>query len=109
MSFAASGKLDEALVEYELAARLERMAGKSAQFDAEWRAQLTPEQYEVCRRKGTERAFTGALWDNHAEGVYVCAGCGAPLFGSDTKFESGTGWPSSVSARGASGERWASR
>ncbi|MCP4656554.1 MAG: peptide-methionine (R)-S-oxide reductase MsrB [bacterium] len=62
--------------------------------DEEWRRILTPEQYRVMREKGTERAFTGEYWDHKEEGVYVCAACGQPLFRSQTKFNSGTGWPS---------------
>ena len=59
-----------------------------------WKKKLTKEQYQVLREKGTEPAFTGKYWDQHEKGVYKCAGCGAPLFSSETKFESGSGWPS---------------
>jgi peptide-methionine (R)-S-oxide reductase len=67
---------------------------KIEKTDAEWRAQLTPEQYKVVREHGTERAFTGALWDNHEHGTYACVACGLPAYASEHKFESGTGWPS---------------
>jgi len=67
---------------------------KIMKSEEEWKKELNPEQYYVLRQKGTERAFTGKYWDNHEHGTYFCAACGLPLFSSDTKFESGTGWPS---------------
>ena len=79
------------------------MADKVKKTDAEWRAQLTPEQYRVLREKGTELAFTGQYHATKEPGVYLCAGCGNELFSSDTKFESGSGWPSFTAPRTADG------
>jgi peptide-methionine (R)-S-oxide reductase len=70
------------------------MVEKVVKTDEEWRMILTPEQFEVTRKKGTERAFTGKYWNNHENGIYRCVCCGNALFSSNTKFESGTGWPS---------------
>ncbi len=70
------------------------MADKIRKSEEEWRKQLTPEQYHVTREHGTERAFTGKYWDEHTPGIYTCACCGEPLYSSEAKFDSGTGWPS---------------
>jgi peptide-methionine (R)-S-oxide reductase len=70
------------------------MNDKVCKTDVEWREELSPEQYAVCRCSATEAPFTGQYWDHHAAGMYLCAACGAELFGSDAKFDSGSGWPS---------------
>ena len=70
------------------------MTDKIEKPDAEWARELTPEEYRILRQKGTERAFTGQFWNSKDAGTYICAGCGNPLFTSETKFDSGTGWPS---------------
>jgi peptide-methionine (R)-S-oxide reductase len=77
-----------------LAIEREEMAEKIIKSNEEWRQILTPEQYEVTRMKGTERAFTGKYYDYHEEGIYTCVCCGNELFSSEAKFDSGTGWPS---------------
>jgi peptide-methionine (R)-S-oxide reductase len=70
------------------------MKDKVTKTDEEWKGDLTPEQYRILRRKGTERAFSGKLWNNHEAGIYRCAGCGLELFAAEAKYDSGTGWPS---------------
>ncbi|HXH72734.1 MAG TPA: peptide-methionine (R)-S-oxide reductase MsrB [Mariprofundaceae bacterium] len=70
------------------------MTNRIEKTEADWQAELTDEQFRICRQKGTERAFTGKYWDCHEAGTYVCACCGTPLFDSADKYDSGTGWPS---------------
>ncbi len=85
---------DKGSIDYGVANTIMRMATKPEKSTDEWRDALTPEQYKVLREEGTERSFTSPLNDEHRKGTFVCAGCGHPLFASDTKFDSGTGWPS---------------
>jgi peptide-methionine (R)-S-oxide reductase len=91
----AAGPLSDAAIGRDTSKVSESAQQKKVQLsEEEWRKRLTPEQFHVLREKGTERAFTGALVNNHADGMYHCAACDAPLFKSNTKFESGSGWPS---------------
>jgi len=81
-------------MEKQVETQTRKQADTLRKTEAEWRQQLTDEEYRVTRQKGTERAFTGKYWDTHEEGVFHCVCCGEPLFDSETKFDSGTGWPS---------------
>ena len=90
----AAGSTNAARTTAPLATNSSSMKEPVVKTDAEWKQTLTPEQYRVLRQKGTERAFTGSYWNHHDKGLYRCAGCGQALFLSDTKFDSGCGWPS---------------
>lgn len=79
---------------YSVAKKGYVMTERVVKSDEEWRRQFTPEQFRIIRRKGTERPFANEYWNNHEEGIYQCVGCGLDLFGSETKYDSGTGWPS---------------
>ncbi len=85
---------DEKITIFDVASGKEAVVEKIKKTDAEWKKTLTPEQFDVTRKSGTECAFKGVYWDNHKNGVYKCIACGTDLFRSDAKFESGTGWPS---------------
>jgi peptide-methionine (R)-S-oxide reductase len=89
-----SSEKEIAMADTKIAPDAQNNAQKIEKTDAEWRQQLTPEQYYITRQKGTEPAFSGALYRNHADGIYRCVACDAELFRSDSKFESGSGWPS---------------
>jgi peptide-methionine (R)-S-oxide reductase len=93
-SFSAAGMAAQQIKVYSAEKGKYVMVDRVQKTDEEWKKVLTPEQFAVARKKGTERAFTGAFWNNHENGVYQCVCCGNDLFRSDAKFESGTGWPS---------------
>jgi len=93
-STAKSGSTSGKVKLYSVAAKGYIMSDKVVKSPEEWRKQLTPEQYHVTREQGTERAYTGATWNNHESGIYQCIGCGNDLYSSEHKYESGTGWPS---------------